>query len=180
MTEVGANYGGAMYALAREEQLAHEIHQQLHTLQESFASAPEFIQLLCAPSLTKAERCKIVDDSFRGRVHPYVLNFLKLLTEKGYMRYFSDCCNAYHQQYYADENILCVDAVTAVKLTPAQERKLTQKLHQLTGQQIQLNSRIDPTILGGVRLDYQGKRLDDTVSHRLSAIRDILTKTVLE
>ena len=39
--------------------------------------------------------------------------------------------------------------------------------------------RVDPQVLGGVRLDYDGKRLDDTVSHRLDAVRRLLKNTVL-
>ena len=48
-----------------------------------------------------------------------------------------------------------------------------------TGKQILLHSRVEPGTLGGVRLDYDGRRLDDTVAHRLQNIRDLLKKTVL-
>ncbi len=179
MTEVGSNYGGALYALAREEGLSAAIHQELTILQESFRREQAFCILLSSPSLTKAERCQILDDSFRGQIHPYVLNFLKILTEKGYIRYFSDCCDAYTEGYYADSGILPVTAVTAVALSESQEETLRQKLHAITGKQILLRSKIDPAVLGGIRLDYSGKRLDDTVSHRMEAIRTLLTKTVL-
>ena len=95
------------------------------------------------------------------------------------MRYFSDCCDAYTQHYDQDNGILRVSAVTAVALSPEQTEKLTQKLSQITGKEIVLRNRIDSAVLGGVRLDYDGQRLDDTVSHRLDTIRDLLNKTVL-
>ena len=148
-------------------------------MQQSFRQEPDFIRLLSSPSLIKAERCQILDDSFRGSVHPYLLNFLKILTEKGYMRHFSDCCDAYTEHYDQDNGILRVTAVTAVALSPEQAGKLTQKLSRITGKEIALRNRIDPAVLGGVRLDYDGQRLDDTVSHRMDAIRDLLNKTVL-
>ena len=69
--------------------------------------------------------------------------------------------------------------MTAVALKPEQEQKLTEKLARITGKEIILHNRIDPAVLGGVRLDYDGQRLDDTVSHRMEAIRDLLNKTVL-
>ena len=112
-------------------------------------------------------------------MHQYVLNFLKILTEKGYMRHFSYCCDAYLEHYDQDNGILRVNAVSAVALTEAQKDKLTQKLSRITGKEIALRNRIDPAVLGGIRLDYDGQRLDDTVSHRLDAIRDLLNKTVL-
>ena len=179
MTEVGNVYGLSLYQLAKDESLAKTIGEELSVLQEAFQAEPDFIRLLSSPNLTKAERCQILDQSFRGKVHPYVLNFLKILTEKGYMRHFADCCASYSQQYNVDNGILSVTAVTAVALTDAQRDKLAEKLHKLTGKEIQLRGRIDPTILGGIRLDYDGRRVDDTLAHRLDAIRDLLNNTVL-
>ncbi|MBR3949339.1 MAG: ATP synthase F1 subunit delta [Oscillospiraceae bacterium] len=179
MTEVGSVYGESLYELAKDESLTKLIGEQLTALQQSFQQEPDFIRLLSSPNLTKAERCQILDDSFRGSVHQYVLNFLKILTEKGYMRHFSDCCDAYTEHFDQDNGILRVNAVTAVALTPEQADKLTQKLSRITGKEIALRNRIDPRVYGGVRLDYDGQRLDDTVSHRMDAIRDLLNKTVL-
>jgi len=179
MTEVGNVYGESLYELAKEENLTKLIGAQLAVLQTSYHQEPDFIRLLSSPNLTKAERCQILDDSFRGKVHPYLLNFMKILTEKGYMRYFSDCCDAYTDHYDQDNGILRVTAVTAVALNPGQTEKLTRKLNQITGKEIVLRNLIDSAVLGGVRLDYDGQRLDDTVSHRMDAIRDLLNKTVL-
>ena len=179
MTEVGTVYGESLYELAREESLSQSIGEQLKVLQQSFCQEPGFLRLLSTPSLTKQERCKILDDSFRGKVHPYLLNFLKILTEKGYVRHFSDCCEAYAQRYNQDNGILPVTAVTAVALTDVQTEKLADKLSRITGKTIELTNRIDPSCLGGVRLDYNGQRLDDTVSNRLDRIRDLLKTDVL-
>lgn len=179
MTEVGSVYGESLYELAKDEALTKLIGEQLAVLQQSFHQEPEFVRLLSSPNLTKAERCQILDDSFRGSVHPYLLNFLKILTEKGYMRYFSDCCDAYTEHYDQDNGILRVTAVSAVALSSEQADKLKAKLSRITGKEIALRNRIDPAVLGGVRLDYDGKRLDDTVSNRMDNIRDLLNKTVL-
>lgn len=179
MTQAGIVYGQALYDLARSEGLSDIILEELAVLRQSFEAEPDFIRLLSTPSLTKEERCRILDDSFRGKVQPYVLNFLKILTEKGYIRHFSDCCITYRQQYNHDNGILPVQAVVAVPLTTDQQQRLTQKLTALTGKTVDLSVKIDTQVLGGIRLDYDGKRLDDTVSHRLDAIRIALKNTVL-
>lgn len=179
MTQVGSVYGEALYDLARSENLDEAILNELDVLVQSFDAEPDFIKLLGTPSLSKEERCRILDDSFRGKVQPYVLNFLKILTEKGYMRHFSHCCEAYRECYNRDHGILVVTAVTAVALTAAQQARLTEKLSGITGKTVQLRNRVDPGVLGGVRLDYDGKRLDDTVAHRLNAIHGVLKNTVL-
>lgn len=179
MTGVGSVYGEALYTLAREEGLSQTILQQLKVLDSCFAAEPDFIRLLGAPNLPKAERCQILDQSFRGKIEPYLLNFLKILTEKGYMRHFSDCVGAYRELYNRDNGILPVTAVTAVPMTDKQVAALTMKLQQITGKRIELVSKLDPNVLGGMRLDYDGKRVDDTVAHRMDAVRNMLKNTVL-
>jgi F-type H+-transporting ATPase subunit delta len=179
MTGVGSVYGEALYTLAREEGLSETILQQLKVLDGCFAAEPDFVRLLGAPNLPKAERCQILDTSFRDKLQPYVLNFLKILTEKGYMRHFSDCVKSYRELYNKDNGILPVTAVTAVAMTDSQEKALTMKLQQITGKRIELVAKLDPNVLGGMRLDYDGKRVDDTVAHRMDAVRNMLKNTVL-
>ena len=179
MTEAGSVYGEALYSLAREEGLSDTILQQLKVLDSCFSQEPDFLRLLNSPNLSKAERCQILDDCFRGKVEQYLLNFLKILTEKGCIRHFGDCVAAYRSLYNQDNGILPVTAVTAVALTAQQAQRLTEKLRGITGKRIDLTNKLDPTVLGGMRLDYDGKRVDDTVSHRLDAVRSLLRSTVL-
>lgn len=179
MTQAGSVYGEALYDLARAEELSEEILGQLAVLAECFTNEPDFLRLLTAPTLSKEQRCRIIDESFSGKLHGYVLNFLKILTKKGYIRSFADCVESYRRLYNRDNGILPVQAVTAVELTQQQAEKLTEKLSVVTGKKVTLTNRVDPQILGGVRLDYDGKCLDDTVSHRLDAVRNLLKNTVL-
>lgn len=179
MTNVAAVYAQALYSLAKEEECSEAVLKELAVLHESFWQEPEFVRLLSAHNLTKEERCQILDSSFRDKVNPYVLNFMKILTEKGYMRHFSDCCREYRAAYNRDHGILEVCAVTAVPLTEDQSNRLTQRLAKVTGKTIDLQNRVDPACLGGIRLDYDGKRVDDTVSHRLASIGAMLKNTVL-
>ena len=179
MSQIASTYAEALYSLAKEENLTESVLQQLTVLRESFAAEPDFLRLMNAANLSKEERCGILDDSFRGKVEPYVLNFMKILTEKGYIRQFSDCCKVYRNIYNADHGILCVKAVSAVALTAAQKEKLAAKLQTITGKTIQLENRLDPKVLGGIRLDYDGIQVDGTVQSRLDAVANMLKNTVL-
>lgn len=179
MTEVAIQYGTALYELARDESLVDTILEQCTVLADSFQAEPGFVQLLCSPSIPKQERCQLLDNSFRDKIHPYLLNFLKILTEKGYVRHFSGCCKVYRQHYNTDNGILPVTAVTAQPLSDALKEKLIKKLSNVTGKTIDLNCRVDEECLGGVRLDFDGKQVDGTIRHRLEDIRGILTNTVL-
>ena len=179
MSQIATTYAQALYELAKEENLTDAVLQQLNVLKESFEAEPEFLRLMNAANRSKEERCRILDESFRGKVEPYVLNFMKILTEKGYMRHFSDCATAYRDAYNRDHGILPVKAVTAAPMTEDQKTRLKEKLGNITGKTIDLICRVDPAVLGGVRLDYDGKRVDGTVSNRLDAVSKLLKNTVL-
>lgn len=175
----GNVYGQALYGLAAEEQLSGRILDELTVLDQSFQQEPGFLRLLSAPNVPLQERCQILDEAFRNKVHIYVLNFLKILTEKGMIRHFSDCVQVYRRQYNQDHNILPVTAITASSLSEQQVKRLSDKLSDITGKTAQLTNIVDPSCLGGVRLDYDGKRVDGSVASRLEAVRKMLKNTVL-
>jgi F-type H+-transporting ATPase subunit delta len=179
MNHIGNTYAQGLYTLACEEGLTHRLLQELSTLHASFVQEPEFLRLLDAPNIPKEERCGIIDSSFRDKVHPYVLNFLKLLAEHSYAKHFPDCCRAYRREYNRDNNILPVEAVTATALTAQQAQRLTQRLEQLTGKTVELSNRVDPAVIGGVRLHYAGIQVESTVASRLEALSQQLKSTVL-
>lgn len=170
MTEMTAGYAQALFDLAQEENFSSVFMEQLQVLDKAFLEEPDFLRLLATPNINKTERCSILDESFRDRVHLYVLNFLKVLTEKGEILRFHNCVKQFRELYNEASGIISVHAVSAVELTDAQKQKLQQKLEAVTGKTVQLETRVDPACLGGVRLDYDGKRIDGTVKNRLEAM----------
>ena len=179
MTQVGTVYGQALYTLAQEENLSQQLLQELTILQECFDAEPQYMQLLSCVAVPKPERCQLLDESMGNEVHPYLLNFLKILVEKGNIRHFKDCHEAYRASYYRDNGILPVTAVTALPLSQDQTQRLCQKLSSITGKEILLSNQVEPALGGGVRLDYDGKQLEDSISHRLDNIRQLLKNTIL-
>ena len=179
MTRTGNVYGQGLYALAKEERLEGEILQQLQVLEECFGKDPEYLKLLASSNVPKQERIAILDRTFAEKLHPYVLNFLKLLTEKGYIRHFSSCCQAFLENYRQDNGILAVQAISAVALSEEQKEKLVKKLEVITGKRIELLCKVDPKVLGGMRLSFDGKQVDGTVQGRLQAMEKQLKNTVI-
>jgi len=179
MTAAASVYGEALYMLAKDENKSELMLTQLKTLDESFAEEPEFLRLLSAPNLSKIERKEILDKCFRGTLDPYLLNFLKILMEKGYIRQFSGCVQVFRELYNAEHGIMSVSAVTAVPMTSMQRERLAEKLSGITGKKIELTNTVDPACIGGVRLDYDGKRVDDTIIHRLDTVSNMLKNTIL-
>lgn len=179
MTQTAKAYGGAMYELARDEQLADEILEQMRVLTAVFRQTPDYIKLLATPSISKQERCQILQQDFGGTLQKYLLNFMKLLTERGLIREFEACCEEYRHRYNEDHGIMEAVAVTAIALNDDLQTKLVKKLSDITGKTIDLTNKVDPTVLGGIRLEMDGTQLDGTIRRRLDDVRTLLRNTVL-
>ncbi|MCQ2418160.1 MAG: ATP synthase F1 subunit delta [Clostridia bacterium] len=179
MTQTAKNYGGALYDLAKEDGLEAEILKELQVIDGCFGAEADYVKLLATASVPKQERRDILERDFGGKIQPYVLNFLMLLTERGYIREFHGCAEVFRHRYNEDAGILEAVAVTAIPLPSDLREKLLKKLSGTTGKKIDLCERIDPSVLGGIRLEMDGQQLDGTVRHRLDDIRKILGDTVL-
>lgn len=179
MTQTAQTYGEALYELARDEQTDGEILEQLLAVSQLFRENPQYVELLSLPSVPKWERCDILDACFHGQIHPYLLNFLKILVENGTVRQLPGCEEAYRRHYYEAHGILEVTAVTAVPLSDALQQKLQAKLEAHTGKTVRLCTQVEPGVLGGIRLEMAGKRLDGTVRSRLDELQACLRETVL-
>ncbi len=179
MTETARMYGGSLYDLAAEEGLESRILEELDEVTALLKNDPQYLHLLSIPSIPKKERCGLLDEALHGQVHPYVLNFLKILCEKGTLRELSGCARAYRVRYNQAHGILEAVAVTAVPMTADQTARLHEKLETVTGKRIDLKTRVDASVLGGIRLDIEGTELDGTVKNRLANLRSSIANVTL-
>lgn len=179
MTETARMYGGSLYDLAAEEGLETRILGELEQAAQLLKANPDYLRLLSTPSIPKKERCGLLDEALRGQVHLYVLNFLKILCEKGTLRELSGCARAYRLRYNQAHGILEATATSAVPMTAQQMQALHAKLEKLTGKTIDLKTKVDPGVLGGIRLDMEGTELDGTVQNRLAALRRDIASVAL-
>ena len=163
MTELAKRYGGSLYDLAAEEQLTDQLLAELD---------------VATPGVPKKERCALLDKAF-AEAHPYLVNFLKLLCEENLLAELPGCVRAYRDRYNADQDITEVTVVSAVPLNDTSREKLLAKLQEMTGKTVRLTAKVDPSILGGLRLDLNGTRLDGTVQRRLERLRDSIGSVVL-
>lgn len=176
MTELAREYGDGLYALCAEEHIEQDVLAQLHELKSCFHQEADFLRLLGNMSLPKQERVDILDRTLRGQVHPYLLNFLKILCERGALSEFDGCEAAFREDYNRDHGVVEATVTTRLALTDPQRAALMAKLQGMTGREVVLQEKIDPGVKGGVLLEMNGQRYDGTVRHRLESIRQAMTK----
>ena len=176
MTALEKEYGDAVYALATEENCVDQVLEGLELAVGVFGENPGYLTLVQNPDLSKEERLGLLDQAFEG-VHKYVLHLLKLLCERSSLGLAAGCLEQFKGLVYAERGILPVEVISAVALTDAQREALTQKLAAKTGKTIELHAKLDPSVLGGIKLRYEGRELDGTTAGRLDALRHLLTQS---
>lgn len=178
MTELAREYGEGLYELARDEDIRPQILQELTGLSDCFRQQPDFIRLLASRNIERPERLKVVDESFGGRVHPYIVSFMKILVERGKIEAFMDCAQWFRRRYNEDFGIIEAHVSTAVELDDAERNALRAKLESMSGKQVELIVRVDPALIGGVCVEMNGRRYDNSIQNRLDRLKYSLTESM--
>ncbi len=179
MNRAAKNYADALLEVAHEDGVDDLVLSQFADVRKLLDENPDYVKLIFAPNIPKEERVALLDEAFSGRIHVYLLSFLKLLCEQGYFYEYQYCETRYRTYYNTIHGIIAAVAVTAVPLRPEQIEKLRVRLSELTGKQVGMENRVDPSVLGGVRLEYEATELDGTVRQKLDGISRTLSDTIL-
>ena len=176
MTELAREYGDGLYALCEEENISKDVLEQPLMLQRLFREQPDFTRLLGNMSLSKDERVKILDSVLRGQIHPYLLNFLKILCERCALNEYDGCLAAFKTLYNQAHGIVEATVTTAVPLDDEQRARMAEKLSKMTDKLVVLNEKVDESLIGGVLLEMNGQRYDNTLKNRLKSIHSAMVQ----
>ena len=179
MTQTARLYGGSMYELAAEEQLAGIILEQMQMIRELFRENPDYVKLLTNPAIPKEERNQLLEDAFGARAERYLVNFLKLLCERNILMEYAGCCEEFTRRYNADHNIAEAVVTSAVALDEEQQKALEKKLEKISGKKISIIIKVDPSVVAGLRVELEGKQLDGTVQGRLASVSRKLNEIIV-
>lgn len=179
MTEYARVYGGSLYDLAAEEKLSDIIMEQMLEIKELFRENPDYIKLLSEPSIKKDERIKLIEESLGSQAERYLVSFVKLLCEKNLLGEYEGCTQVFVNRYNEDHNISEAVVTSAVKLTDDQLAALKEKLSKMSGKEVSITEKIDPSLMAGLKVELEGKLLDGSVSGRLAGISRKLDETIM-
>ncbi len=178
-SDVQREYGGALWELCAEENCAAEMRADVLAVLNVLREEKDYIRLLSTPNIPAEERLGLLDDALRGKVHPYLLNFLKLLCERGHIACVQDCLEEFCRRYDNAYRIENVTVRSAVELTKAQKDALGRKLSEKLQKNVRLTAKVDPSLLGGVCVQTQSESFDGSVLGKIETIRHNLKQTVI-
>lgn len=175
---VSERYALSLYEVAKDEKQEKGYLEELTAVCGVFRETPDFLKLLTTPSIAFEDKQNVLKRVFEGRIQPFLLNFLMLITEKGRVGLIFEMREAYKGQYYFENNIAEVCAVTAVPMSDALREKLKNKMQAVTGRQVVLETSVDPEIIGGIVVKVNNEQFDTSLRTRISEIAARLTNTI--
>lgn len=175
MTEIAKEYGTALFSLAMEEGKTEEYAEALRTVLGIFEQNPEYLSLLSGPSIPLGERLSSLREVFASALPVHVLSYLSLLCEKGRISCFGESAEEYFALLNASRNRSNAVVTSAVSLTDGEKDQLRRKLEALRGGTVQMTFSVDPSLLGGVVVEMDGKVLDGSLRHRLREVKEVMS-----
>ena len=175
MEEIAEVYARALFEAAKEDDVLDRVHDELGQFADALNEERNLQVFLFSPYFSSEEKKqgvrKIVTDADER-----VLNFLELLAERHRMpavfrirRLFDDL--------WADENkLLAVTVTSATELDQGLVDDIGKRIEEQTGRQVELSSKVDPDVLGGLRVRVGNMVLDATVRNRLEQLRKQVAK----
>lgn len=170
VSRTARSYGGSLYELAACEGASQVIMEDMGLVWQSFKESPPYRRLLQEPSIPLEKRLAFIEEAFGGQIHTYLLNFLMLLCEKNLLPELGGCFREYRRHFCEENDVVRAVVTSATPLTKGQTAELTGRLEAMTGKRVVLRPQVDEQVLGGLRVELVGKRLDGTMEGGLRGL----------
>jgi F-type H+-transporting ATPase subunit delta len=171
VASVSKRYAKAAFELASQEGRSSEWLERLHILHDR-VSVPEARAVLTSPVVPESRRLEAVDVVDEdGRIGPEVRNLAKLLIEARRIDDLGAVVDEFERLVDEAAGRVRATVTTAIGLGEDDRRRLSSDLSKQLGQEVRLESRVDPSILGGIVLQLGDRLVDASLRGRLQQLR---------
>ena len=175
MEDLAQVYARALFEVAQEHDALDEIHEQLGEFCGALAESREMQVFFFSPYFSSQEKKdgirKIVEDADER-----FLNFLELLAERHRMPAIFRIRRAYDALWRKENKLLPVTVTSAVELDEGLVEGLGKRIEEQTGKKVELTSKVDADVLGGLVLQVGNMVLDASIRNRLEQLRKQVAK----
>ena len=176
MSVVGDRYAESLFDLAKEENKVTQYLDDIKLVGEVLDSDPQIVQFFNHVLIENDKKIQLLDQSFKGNVDQYVLNFLKLLVQSRRIRYIDDIVKSYinlSNQYLGIEEGMIY---TPYELTDQQIQDIEKAISQKENKKVTLKVSIDPSLLGGIKVQIANRIYDGTIKNKVEMLKKELLR----
>ena len=176
MSVVGDRYAESLFDLAKEENQVTQYLDDIKLVGEVLDSDPQIVQFFNHVLIENDKKIQLLDQSFKGNVDQYVLNFLKLLVQSRRIRYIDDIVKSYiylsNQYLGIEEGVI----YTPYELTDQQIQDIEKAISQKENKKVTLKVSIDPSLLGGIKVQIANRIYDGTIKNKVEMLKKELLR----
>jgi F-type H+-transporting ATPase subunit delta len=170
MEEIARVYADALFGAAKDKGKLDSIREQLGEFADALQENKEMQLFFFSPYFSSAEKEDGLNKAVSG-AEPELVNFLQLLLEKHRMPVLFRIRRNYDSLWDKENKRLGVTVTSAVDLDPEIAQRIGSEIEQQTGNSVELESKVDPDILGGLVVQVGNMVLDTSIRNRLEKLR---------
>ena len=164
---IAEKYANALIELGEHNNLSQKFDQELSYIKNTFDSSKDLMYFLTLPNIPLGEKKATLDQIFKDGISDYVLNILKLLTERNRIAVFPFVCEKYSDILNKQRNITIAEVITAVPVTEEEKSKVQQKLEKILKKSVVIDPKTDSDIIAGMIIKVDNKVIDGSIKTRL-------------
>jgi F-type H+-transporting ATPase subunit delta len=148
----------------------------MQQLRDAVTSVEDLRSMLANPEVESTVKADVLARVAKG-ADEQVINFLRLLAEKGRAGELPQIVDELDALVAAAERILEVELTTATQLSDQDFGRILGRIEEASGRKVQATRKVDPDLIGGIVLQAGSMRLDASVRGRLERLRHDLTRS---
>jgi F-type H+-transporting ATPase subunit delta len=163
-------YADALFGAAKDKGKLDAIREQLGQFADALKGSRDLQLFFFSPYFSSSEK----KDGLKNAIadaEPELVNFLELLIEKHRMPVLFRIRRQFDSLWDKENKRLGVTVTSAVELDPEIAKRIGSEIEEQTGNEVELESRVDPDILGGLVVQVGNMVLDTSIKNRLEKLR---------
>jgi F-type H+-transporting ATPase subunit delta len=173
----GTRYARALFDIARKEGDIEQAGRDLAGFAGLVAGNDLLSRVLSNPAIPAPNKRAMVEQLLAkaGGVSPVIVKLIGLLADRDRLVLLPDIAAAYRTRLMEHAKIVRAEVVTAIPLPGDRVAALQQGLARATGRDVQLENRVDPSIIGGAVTRIGSTVYDGSITRQLEKMKDALT-----
>ena len=169
---LAGRYAKALYEAASEAKSVDKVAKDVASIQLASLESEEFQSLLVNPLFSKDDRLSAVTKiSAKNKFNKLTENTLKVLSVNGRLEILSEVCKNYLDIISAQASVIKAEVTSAKKLKAAEVKKIADSLGKATGKKVDCETKIDESIIGGLKIKIGSKLFDDSIAGKLENLK---------
>lgn len=164
-------YAEALMSLAQANDLVEKFGDDVRFLMELLNSSDELRQFVENPVIQPDAKKSVLRQIVGEQVHAYMLSFLSLLVDRRRIQFLGGVCQHYLALLRKLNKTVLAEVTSVVELSEEQKQVVRDRVITMTqAQQVELDTKIDPGLIGGVIIKVGSQVIDASLRGQLRRI----------